>query len=236
MQGVRNDAAPEGEQAPDPASAEGEPQGEQTEGETPPEGEAEGKVDYKGIPDEEILGGLEVPEGMEIGLDRENKAFQFWSEFAEKNGISKDDYVAGIQSFIQQQIADAGDPAQEIAKIGDNGQQVVDQVDHWLSETLKRHFGSSESGIREAQGHYEALANSLTSAESIKAINVLREAAMNTGVPANPGGQGGTAEPMTMDKVREMMNDERYRNPMKRDQNYVDQVRKATEAAVKAGQ
>ena len=58
---------------------------------------------------------------------------------------------------------------------------------------------------------------------------------MDTGVPANPGGQAGVSEPMTMDKVREMMNDERYRNPMKRDAAYVEQVRKATEAAMKSG-
>ena len=123
MEGVRNEPA------------EGEPQGEQQEP------QPQGEIDYTNIDTKEIFDGLDVPEGFEVRLDTENEAYKWWSEFAKENNIPKDQFIGGIQSFVKQQLADMGDPDAEIQKLGENGQQIIQDVDHWLSETLKRAAG-----------------------------------------------------------------------------------------------
>ena len=115
--------------------AEGEPQGEQQEP------QPQGEIDYTNIDTKEIFDGLDVPEGFEVRLDTENEAYKWWSEFAKENNIPKDQFIGGIQSFVKQQLADMGDPDAEIQKLGENGQQIIQDVDHWLSETLKRAAG-----------------------------------------------------------------------------------------------
>lgn len=229
------DEVAEGEAPPEPAAPEGEAP-PPAEGEAPPEEpQPEGPIDYSKIEQAEILGGIEVPEGFELKLDEDNKALQWWQNYAKENNVPKEVYVDAIQQFVKQQLDDLGDPAAEIAKLGDNGKEMVTKVDHWLSETLKRHYGSTEEGRAKAQADYEALANSVTTAEGVRALHTLYQISMDTGVPANPGGQAGTAQPMTMKDIEKMMEDPRYRDPMKRDEGYHAEVRRAMEQLIKAG-
>lgn len=143
--------------------------------------------------------------------------------FQELQALAKDKRVP--QEFIDKMIESMDkyvdefrtDSSEELKKLGDNARERVSILDNWAKANLSKEA-------------YEGLTNSLSNAESIKALEELRGKMMSntTQIPNDNGGVQGSA---SLDDIKlELQNNlQKY----KTDENYRKDLQKRLEVAAK---
>ena len=145
---------------------------------------------------------------IEDQLSYDDPVLKMWADVSHKAGLSNDEFSEGIHTYLEA-MATGPDIAQEVERLGENGQARVDAVDMWVRKNLNDDM-------------YEALSGQIRTAEAFQAL----ESLMNTNKPAQTNAYNAesvTAKPEKTD-IQAAMDDPKYWDPARRDAAYVKQV------------
>lgn len=137
-----------------------------------------------------------------------------WKETAYKAGLSNEEYVQGIETWIAASQAAVSDRDDVSADLGENGNARIEAVEMWAARNLE-------------EAEYEALASSVTSTEAFLAIEKLMSGSKSKGNQGQYTEDSVTSRP-SREELNQAMNDPRYWDPSKRDMTYVRQVENMT--------
>ena len=160
------------------------------------------------VPEEYELKMPEIPEGIEMSLDKEIPLLKWWGDTARQKGLSQEEYNAGIKAFVDNQIDALPNLESEKEQLGDNANARIEAADLWSKKNL-----SKES--------YEAIANFATTAQGVKALEEIMK--LNKDAPIPETETAIEAAP-SLDDLRSMMKDPRYWKDGERDQAYINKV------------
>lgn len=135
-----------------------------------------------------------------------NELLSWWADHAFENGYSQDEFAKGIEIYMKSMPAPP-DLAVEAKKLGDNSNQRIEAASAFAMK-----FFPEET--------LPAIERLCESAEGIVALEVMMEAMKDGSFAqaANP------ASGLSAADLRDMMKDERYWNPSKRDNDFIKKV------------
>ena len=154
----------------------------------------------------ENAGDYELPETIDKELAENNKLLDWWSKVSWDNGFSQQEFVDGIEIFRNEYYGEQTSAEDEIKKLGDNGQERVQAVELWANKFFPENIMPSIVRLAETSEGIEAMEHIM---ESLKGTQSIASESSNK---------------LDEDMVIQMMKDERYHNPAKRDLNWVKQV------------
>lgn len=155
-------------------------------------------------------GEYQLPETLDAEEAVNNELLQWWSNHAFENGYSQEEFEQGIEMYAKayESMAPAEvDMEAEAAKLGDNANQRINAASMFANKFFP------ESAL-------PAIERMCETHEGIVALEHIMEAVKD-------GSFSGQATPSTkLDEqtLREMMQDERYHSPVRRDPHFVKQV------------
>lgn len=138
------------------------------------------------IPDD-----LKVPEGVEITLKEDDPMASWFMGWAKENGLSQEAFESAVSGYIKNEVANLPSMTDEIAKLGDYGQDRIQRVNTWLEKSLSGEQFKSLSGL-------------LTSADQVAALEVL----MKGHTPGQFEGDSQTSA-LTLEELQNMQKDPR---------------------------
>ena len=145
---------------------------------------------------------------LEDQLTYDDPVLKMWADVSHKAGLSNEEYSEGIHNYLEA-MASGPDVAQEIQRLGENGEARVEAVDMWARKNLPDDM-------------YDALSAQIQTAEAFQALETL----MSNSKPAQTNAYNAesvTARPEKTD-IRAAMDDPKYWDPARRDEAYVKQV------------
>lgn len=137
-----------------------------------------------------------------------------WKETAYKAGLSNEEYMQGIETWIAASQAAVSDREDVSSDLGENGNARIEAVEMWAARNLE-------------EAEYEALASAVTNTEAFLAIEKLMSSSKSKGNQGQYTEDSVTSRP-TREELNQAMNDPRYWDPAKRDLTYVRQVENMT--------
>ena len=163
------------------------------------------KEAYANRPDS--VGDYELPEGIDDELAADNELLQWWANHSFENGFNQEEFSEGIKMYTEALNADVHDYDAEVGKLGDNASARTEAVSLFANQF----FPEEQLG---------AIERMCETAEGVMALETMMGAVKQSGPSSDqmPSSQTNEAE------LKQMMLDDRYHNPAKRDQNYVRQV------------
>lgn len=158
-----------------------------------------------------------VPAHVTLDLSERNPVVQDYIDWAKSAGLSQEKFDEGLMRLVSAATSHLPDPAVEIAKLGEHGQQRVQRTVTWIKGAV-------------SQQAYAALAAKGISADYIAALEELMQLA---GEPkfAPDGAVPPTA--VTRESVQQMMLDEKYWKT--KDPRYIAEVEAAWKQVVGNG-
>lgn len=160
---------------------------------------------YKDRP--ESAGDYQLPDSIDESAAVDNELLRWWSEHSFENGYSQEEFQQGIEMYAQAVMGSQPDLEAEAAKLGDNANARIDAASAFASKFFP-------------EDAMPAIERMCESHEGIIALEAIMSA-MKDGSFSDPAER---ADAVTEQKLREMMQDERYFSPTKRDPHYVKQV------------
>ena len=159
----------------------------------------------EGRPD--TAGDYLVPEGLDENLVNDNELFQWWANHAFENAYSQDEFEQGINMYAQALNANQPDLDAEKALLGENADARIEAVDLWSQKFFPEEYQDAILGLG-------------ASANGIEALEYLMSQMSGSSMAGNTG----AIQPLNEGDLQSMMRDERYWNPAKRDNAYVQKV------------
>lgn len=160
--------------------------------------------------------GYELPplvEGITEEMVEENPLTAWWREQCHDRGYTNEEFQDGVNKYIDNMMSNQPNLEVEVEKLGENANDRLNAVNAWASS-----FFPPEE--------YETIANTLgTSAQGIQALERMQES-MSSGNMRSEN----VAQPereLSVEDVKEMMNDKRYYDQRHRDASYVERVNQA---------
>ena len=150
----------------------------------------------------------EVPEGINIEVNKEMPLLQWWEETAKSNGLSQEQFDGGIKAFVDNEISSLPDINNEEKILGENAKQRIESAELWAKKNL-------------TTDGYDTVANLASSASGVKVIEELMR--LTKDVPMPQTETAIDAAPSLMD-LRSMMRDPKYWDSNLRDDAYVKKV------------
>lgn len=136
-----------------------------------------------------------LPEGWEIQSIDDDPMLGWWRDTAFDRGMTQDEFQAGINKYMEMQVAGIPDKSAEMKSLGENAQERIDRVDLYLGKNL-------------TEDEYNTLADFAITAEAVQVLEKL------IGIQAEPSISTFGGEPSTgsssEDEIRAMMDDPRY--------------------------
>lgn len=148
-----------------------------------------------------------VPETLDDGLVNDNELFQWWANHAFENAYSQEEFEQGINMYAQALNAGQPDLDTEKAALGENADARIEAVDLWSQKFFPEEYQDAILGLG-------------ATAQGIEALEFLMNQMGNSSLAGNTGG----IAPLNEGELQSMMRDERYWNPAKRDNAYVQKV------------
>ena len=135
---------------------------------------------------------LKIPDDVEFDLTKDDPMVGWFFEMAKESGFTQETADKWLNGYIAKEMAALPDRAEEIAKLGDHGQDRMMRVNHWMESKL-------------SADQFKSMSASLSSAEQVEALETL----MKSSGPADfEGDTGGPA--ITLEELQTMQNDPRY--------------------------
>lgn len=135
-----------------------------------------------------------------------NELLQWWSEHAFENGYSQDEFAKGIEIYMKS-MPQGPDLDAERARLGDSANQRIEAASMFAMKFFP-------------QETLPAIERMFESAEGVMAMEIIMDA-MKDGSFAQ---QANPASGLSEADLKEMMRDDRYWNPAKRDADFVKKV------------
>ena len=151
----------------------------------------------------------ELPESIDKALGADNKLLGWWSKVSWDNGFSQEEFNDGIEIFKNEYLGEQVSIDDEMKKLGDNGQERVQAVELWANKFFPENLMPAVVRLAE-------------SSEGIEAMEMIME-----NLKGNQSIDSESANKLDEDMIHQMMQDERYHNPAKRDANLIRQVNEA---------
>jgi len=148
-----------------------------------------------------------VPETLDDELVNDNELFQWWANHAFENAYSQEEFEQGINMYAQALNAGQPDLDTEKAALGENADARIEAVDLWSQKFFPEEYQDAILGLG-------------ATAQGIEALEFLMNQMGNSSLAGNTGG----IAPLNEGELQSMMRDERYWNPAKRDNAYVQKV------------
>ena len=155
----------------------------------------------------ETAGDYQLPDFVDDETAVDNALLQWWSEHSFENGYSQEEFQKGIEMYAEAINGSQPDVEAEAAKLGDNANDRIQAASMFANKFFP-------------QEAIPAIERMCESHEGIIALEAVMEA-MKDGSFA---GETQATSGVTEQSLREMMQDERYYNPAKRDPHFVKQV------------
>jgi hypothetical protein len=152
-------------------------------------------------------GDYQIPESVDAEMAVDNPLFQWWADHAFENAYSQEEFESGIAQYAEFINSQTPDLQQERANLGDNADARIEAVDLWANKFFPEEHADAILQIGQTSKGIEALEFIMS---KVGGVQMSADAGLPTG--------------MTEDKLRSMMNDERYWNAAKRDPAYVKEV------------
>lgn len=162
--------------------------------------------------------GIQLPEGVKLELAEDDPMVDWWRGFARSHGLTQDDFNAGLEAYIGQQVRELPDRDAEIQALGEGGAQRMEVVERKLAFHLPK-------------DQYQALVDEVESAASLQALETLTHHLHPPG-PADVLGIDIETpildgNPVTLESLRQLQASEAYENSSHPDHAAVqEQVRK----------
>ena len=148
-----------------------------------------------------------VPEGLDETLVNDNELFQWWANHAFENAYSQEEFEQGINMYAQALDANQPDLDAEKTALGENADARIEAVDLWSQKFFPEEYQDAILGLG-------------AGAKGIEALEFL----MSQMSASSMAGNTGAIQPLNEGDLQSMMKDERYWNPAKRDNAYVQKV------------
>ena len=168
----------------------------------------------KNVPKEyEIKMPDDLPEDVEIDIDKEQPLMKWWSEKSKEMGFSQDQFNEGISQFINNEVGSLPNIEQEMIDLGDNAKERVESADLWA----KKHL---------SENAYNTISNLASTSQGIKTLEEIMSLNKKSVMPSTPTAIEGKP---TLDDLRSMMKDPRYWKDGDKDNAYIQRVTKLFE-------
>jgi len=152
------------------------------------------------------VGEYELPDYLDEEEAIESDTLKAWADHCFENGYTHDEFKRGIDMYMSA-LPEETDIEAEAARLGDNSDARIDAASKFATNFFPE----------ETIPAIEALCES---AEGIIALETIMQALKDPSV----SDQTNIASNLNEVELTEMMRDERYHNPAKRDMNFVKQV------------
>ena len=153
------------------------------------------------------VGDYELPEGLDEELAQNNDLLQWWANTAFENGYSQDEFAEGIGMYMNAINADVPDYDAEVARLGDNANARTEAVSLFANQF----FPEEQLG---------AIERMCETADGVMALETMMEAMRDS----SPQNGSMTINNISEADLQQMMLDDRYHNPAKRDKAFIAQV------------
>ena len=150
----------------------------------------------------------EIPENVDLSVNKEMPLLQWWSETAKSKGLSQEEFNKGIEAFVNNEISSLPNQDNEKELLGENATQRIEAADLWSKKNL-----SSDS--------YSAISEFASTAQGVKALEEIMK--LNKDAPMPTTETAIEAAP-SLDDLRSMMKDPRYWKDGNRDPAYIAKV------------
>ena len=169
----------------------------------------------KNVPKEyEIKLPDDLPEDVQIDIDKEQPLMKWWSEKAKEMGFSQDQFNEGISQFVNNEIGGLPNIEQEMLDLGDNAKERVESANLWA----KKHL---------SEDAYNTISNLASTSNGIKTLEEIMSLNKKSVMPSTPTAIEGKP---TLEDLRSMMKDPRYWKEGEKDNGYIQRVTKLFEA------
>jgi hypothetical protein len=155
----------------------------------------------------ETAGDYQLPDYIDDEAAVDNELMQWWANHSFENGYSQEEFQQGIEMYMQAVQGQQPNLEAEAARLGDNASARVEAASMFASK-----FFPSDV--------MPAIERMCESAEGIMALEVIME---NMKDGSFSEGTSSTTQ-LTEASLQEMMQDDRYHNPARRDPNFIKQV------------
>ena len=153
------------------------------------------------------VGDYELPEGFDEQLAENNNLLKWWADTAYENGYSQDEFAEGIGMYMNAINSDMPDYDAEVSKLGDNANARTEAVSLFANQF----FPEEQLG---------AIERMCETADGVMALETMMEAMKDT----SPQNGSMRINNVSETDLQQMMLDERYHNPAKRDKAFIAQV------------
>jgi hypothetical protein len=153
------------------------------------------------------VGDYVVPEELTENDVNDNELFQWWANHAFENAYSQQEFEDGIKMYAQALQGTQPNLEAEKAALGENADARIQAVDLWSQKFFP-------------EEHADAILSLGSTAGGIEALEYLMNQMSSSSMANNTGG----IAPINEGDLQSMMKDERYWNPAKRDNAYVQKV------------
>ena len=157
------------------------------------------------------VGDYQIPDTLDSTQVADNELLNWWADHSWKNGYSQDEFEQGINLYVENYggMQEQGPVyEEEVGRLGDNAQQRIDAVSRYVYKNFK-------------EDQIPALEKFCESADGIIALESMLNNGKEGPVITN---QANVISELNESQLREMMKDDRYHNPSKRDPNFVRKV------------
>lgn len=153
------------------------------------------------------IGDYILPEGLDEELAANNELLDWWANTAFENGYGQDEFKKGIEMYMSAINSDVPDFETELKRLGDNANARTEAVSLFANQF----FPEEQLG---------AIERMCETADGVLALETIMES-MRDGGPSSSGSSIGQINEA---QLQQMMLDDRYHNPSKRDKDFVRQV------------
>ena len=160
------------------------------------------------VPKEYEVKTPDIPEGINIEVNKEMPLLQWWEETARNNGLSQEQFDAGIKAFVDNEVSALPNIENEQKLLGENAKARIEAAELWAKKNL-------------SDDAYNTVANIASTSNGVKMIEELMNLNKDTPMPKTETAID--AAPSLVD-LRAMMRDPRYWDSGQRDDSYVKKV------------
>ena len=155
----------------------------------------------------ESAGDYQLPDFIDAESSVDNDLLQWWSEHSFESGLGQAEFERGLQMYYDAISKDQPDYDAEIKKLGDNANARIEAATLFANQFFPEEHLSSIERLAET-------------ADGLMALEFIMEK-MRTPSVNSPST---SASRITEESLREMMQDERYWHPARRNQDFIKEV------------
>lgn len=155
----------------------------------------------------ESAGDYQLPDFIDEETSVDNELLQWWSEHSFENGYGQEEFQKGLEMYMKAVNADVPDIDAEMEKLGDNASARIEAAGLFANQF----FGKE---------HMPAIERLTETADGLEALEFIMEKMRSPSVNS----ESVSASRITEEGLRQMMQDERYWHPARRNDDYIKEV------------